>query len=237
MILITMAGKSSRFYQAGYRIPKYALEYRGQSIFEWSTKTFESKFSSEKFVFVIRNDDFSFSFVKDKINKLEIKNYDIVVIDKDTRGQAESAYIALKQYHDDFPVTIFNIDTIRYNYSEPNFYNECDGYLEVFEGDGEQWSFIEPLSNFNVGRTAEKDRISKYCSNGLYYFKSQLMFQSIFESMQEKNEMSKGEFYIAPMYNYLIQNGLTIKYFYVSIADMAFCGTPAEYEELISKEN
>ncbi|HAG9006424.1 TPA: capsular biosynthesis protein, partial [Escherichia coli] len=24
---------------------------------------------------------------------------------------------------------------------------------------------------------------------------------------------------------------------YVSIADMAFCGTPAEYEELISKEN
>lgn len=55
-------------------------------------------------------------------------------MDKETRGQAESAYIGLKDINYTDGIYIFNIDTIRHDYTKPDFINNCDGYLEVFEG-------------------------------------------------------------------------------------------------------
>ncbi|EAI3127257.1 capsular biosynthesis protein, partial [Campylobacter coli] len=41
------------------------------------------------------------------------------------------------------------------------------------------------------------------------------------------------EFYIAPMYNYLINQNKDIRYHEIDINDIIFCGTPQEYERLI----
>ncbi|MBC5861770.1 hypothetical protein Cjcuy013_09060, partial [Campylobacter jejuni] len=41
------------------------------------------------------------------------------------------------------------------------------------------------------------------------YFKD---FKEIFDKMKAENDFSKGELYIAPMYNYLINKGLLVKY-------------------------
>ena len=35
-VIITMAGLGSRFYKAGYDCPKYMIEARGKTLFEWS---------------------------------------------------------------------------------------------------------------------------------------------------------------------------------------------------------
>jgi hypothetical protein len=43
-----------------------------------------------------------------------------------------------------------------------------------------------------------------------------------------------GEFYIAPLYNYLIKNGKIIRYKLISNTEILFCGTPKEYEYLIN---
>lgn len=70
---------------------------------------------------------------------------------------------------------IFNIDTFRPNFSLPTTLDFCkiDGYLEVFEANGEQWSFVLADENDNVIKTAEKERILNLCSSGLYYLKKQ----------------------------------------------------------------
>ncbi|EEU7339075.1 capsular biosynthesis protein, partial [Campylobacter jejuni] len=47
-----------------------------------------------------------------------------------------------------------------------------------------------------------------------------------------ENDFSKGELYIAPMYNYLIKKGLLIKYHKISLDEIVFCGTPDEYERV-----
>ncbi|TOH10549.1 capsular biosynthesis protein, partial [Vibrio parahaemolyticus] len=44
MIVIPMAGMSSRFFKAGYKLPKYMLEAHGKSLFEHSLRSFESYF-------------------------------------------------------------------------------------------------------------------------------------------------------------------------------------------------
>jgi len=236
MILITMAGLSSRFSKSGYVLPKYALDLQGVTMFEWAVRSFEHYFDCEKFLFIVRPDNFAHSFVKDAVKNMGIRSYEIFCLEHDTRGQAETACLALNSYSEDFPITVFNIDTIRYAYRKPDFLPECDGYLEVFRGDGEHWSFVDPGINESVIRTTEKDRISDLCSDGLYYFKSQLQFQRIFERAVIENEKVKGEFYIAPLYNRLIEMGGVVKYDVINPEQIDFCGTPDEYEALRKKK-
>ncbi|MNJ21916.1 hypothetical protein D3C77_162790 [compost metagenome] len=235
MIIITMAGASSRFFKAGYSIPKYMLEIGGKSVFKHSIESFSNYFKSENFVFVIRDIYDTGEFISREIEELGISNYQVITIDNETRGQAETAYIATSRFDDDFPIYIFNIDTFRYNYLKPDFVNDCDGYLEVFRAEGEHWSFILSDENGNVTKTTEKDRISDLCSDGLYYFKSKKDFESAFEDAITHNKTVKGELYIAPLYNELISRGKTIKYAEISLDQIDFCGTPQEYTDLLNK--
>ena len=111
MIIIPMAGLSSRFFKAGYTQPKYKLEAHGKTLFEWSVKTFEDYYDSEKFIFICRDVYDTPSFVASEINKIGIKDFEIVVLSSETRGQAETVFLSLDKVPNDLPFVVFNIDT------------------------------------------------------------------------------------------------------------------------------
>lgn len=233
MFLITMAGLSSRFFRAGYEIPKYQLLVDSETVFAHAVKSFEQYFSSDLFVFVIRDIYNTKNFVSSEAKKLGIKNFKIVVLDRETEGQAETAYLACQKFEDDSPIYIFNIDTFRYGYKKPEWVDQCDGYLEVFRADGEHWSFVLPGPDNSVLKTTEKERISDLCSDGLYFFRSKELFEKTFVDARENKRTVKNEYYIAPMYNELISKGLSIKYETIELSEIDFCGTPEEYEALL----
>lgn len=235
MILIPMVGASSRFFNAGYSLPKYQLPLWGKTVFHHVMLSFEKYFDDQKFVFVLRNSYDAVNFVHNEAQSLSIKNYSIVVLDELTSGQAETVYNALCSIDDDTPLTIFNIDTIRYGFEYPDFINDCDGYLEVFKGDGHHWSFIEPDINGNVLKTAEKVRISDLCSNGLYFFSKVIDYKLDYSEMLSDAALVNGEFYVAPIYNYSLNRGARIKYSLIDCHDIDFCGTPTEYEYLVTR--
>ena len=212
------------------------LKLNGETVFSIATKSFENYFNTDLFVFAIRDIYNTKEFINNEIQKLGIKNFKIICLDNETKGQAETAYIALKAIDTDEKVTIFNIDTFRYGYKKPDFYNTCDGYLEVFQAPGEHWSFVEPGNNNKVIRTTEKDRISDLCSDGLYHFKNKQLFIDLFEDALHNNETVKGEYYIAPLYNKLIKEGLEICYDLIEVNQIDFCGTPDEYQHLLIKQ-
>lgn len=236
MFLITMAGLSSRFFKAGYTQPKYKLMIQGESVFSLATKSFKNYFKTDLFVFVIRDIYDTKEFITKEILQLGITNYKIVTLDDETRGQAETAYIALTQTNSDEQVTIFNIDTFRHNYLKPDFTENCDGYLEVFTAEGEHWSFVEAAPGRKVSRTTEKDRISDLCSDGLYHFRHKDIFINAFEEALTHNEVVRGEYYVAPLYNRLIHMGMDIRYDIITLDQIDFCGTPEEYRALLEKQ-
>jgi hypothetical protein len=166
---------------------------------------------------------------------MKIENYEIISLDQPTKGQAETVYIGLERLKlcQSTPILIFNIDTFRKNFCLPSEIGNYDGYLEVFKGSGKNWSYILPYDNAStqVKETAEKNEISNFCSTGLYYFSSLKMYNSAFT--KSNNDNSLGEKYIAPIYNYLINNGNKIHYYLIPREDVIFCGTPQEYEHLI----
>ncbi len=232
MIVIPMVGKSSRFFKAGYEKPKYQLEINGESVFSLSVKSFVNYFDTETFLFIIRSDYGTLDFVNSELSLLGIKNYHVRVIDHDTMGQAETVYLGTKDFDTDEPLYIFNIDTFRHDFVKPEVASNSDGYLEVFEGEGDHWSFIEIDYNQKVVKTTEKDRISNLCSDGLYFFKRKSDFERIFCDLKALNETVKGEFYIAPMYNQLISEGANIRFDLIDSSQIDFCGTPDEYSAL-----
>ena len=100
---------------------------------------------------------------------------------EDTSGQAESLFIGLEDYRNDFPIYVFNIDTIQHNFKKPSIASSCDGFPRNFRGSGSNWSFVEPGDNYSVIRTTEKDPISNLCSNGLYFFAVIFSFKMLSE--------------------------------------------------------
>jgi hypothetical protein len=239
MIVIPMAGLSSRFFKAGYELPKYMLEAHGESLFDHSVKSFQAYFETTRFVFIVRDVFDTPEFVKQRAVALNIKDYDIVVLNEETRGQAETVTLGLSSYRNSLgSITIFNIDTFRPGFVYPNLDQLGDGYLEVFRGTGDNWSFVRPISDSStqVDLTTEKNPISDLCCTGLYHFKN---IQDYFKAYDyylsiPKEEWEKGELYIAPLYNHLISLKCEIHYHDILRNEVVFCGTPDEYYELIN---
>lgn len=243
MIVIPMAGLSSRFKKSGYKMPKYMLEAKGKTLFEHSVESFRSYFDSEPFLFIALDVYTTENFINQQCKKLNIRNYTVVILDKPTHGQAETVYLGLKalSLKEDVSVTIFNIDTFRPRFSYPREFaiEEVDGYLETFVGSGANWSNVLPVSenSSRVIKTAEKQEISQYCCTGLYYWKSARKFMALYEVYQSKSleDVDAGEYYIAPMYNDLISEGGKVHFSVIDEDQVIFCGVPAEYQEFLGK--
>ncbi len=235
IIVIPMAGASSRFFNAGYTVPKYMLPLGEETLFEKSVKTFEKYFTTATFLFIIRTDQNALIFINDKIKDLGILDYKICQLDNITKGQAETVRVGLqtlsgKQLYR--PLYIFNIDTIRKNLVIPDI--PYDGYFDVFvdeNADESKWSFCEldPTNQYIV-RTAEKEKISNLCSTGLYIFKSCELYmllykRAVFDVTQDYN------YYVAPLYNYFTTKEHVYP-LYCPPEDIEFSGVPDEYEIL-----
>lgn len=228
-----MVGKSSRFFQAGYDRPKYELMLDGRSVFAHAVASFSAYFDSEHFLFLVRADYGAEDFVRKELLSLGVRNFQLVVFEGETAGQADTVYQGLQQVTGGGSLLIFNIDTFRPGYRMPAL--ECDGYLEVFEGEGEHWSFVRPGTDGRVLETTEKVRISNLCSDGLYYFRDRSLFEAAFRHAVSNGLRVRAEFYIAPLYNFLIAAGHDIRYVTVAANDIIFCGTPDEYRSAVQR--
>lgn len=235
IFVIPMAGLSSRFFQAGYTVPKYQLPIGSQTMFDWSVSSFERYFHTDTFLFIVRDIYDSASFVENRCRHLGIKHFIVHTLDGETQGQAETVFLGLERYFKDSneEIIIFNIDSQRCLYEKPEWIAEVDGYMELFLGEGDHWSFAKLDENNRVLSSAEKKRISPFCSNGLYYFKNFNTFKEAYDDAITHQKMEKGELYIAPLYNYLVASDYVIMGDIIDSGLIKFSGTPSEYLNIL----
>ena len=187
-------------------------------------------------MFIHRHDDGSNEFIQQACKKLNIESYILKEIDFDTRGQAETVALGLENLNKEQmkeSIYIFNIDSFLLNFKKPstNFLKNTSGYLELFNGDGDHWSFAKVEGDFVI-KTTEKIRISNLCSNGLYYFSTANLFMDVFNELTQINKYK--ELYIAPMYNILIRRKFIVKHCLINKREILFCGTPSEYKFILN---
>lgn len=235
MIVIPMAGRSQRFLDAGYDRPKHMLPFAGRSVFDHALGSFSAVFAQVPFLIVARSS--AVGFVRATCRDLGITEAIVVGLDAPTGGQAETVELGLVQASVDrlTPLTIFNIDTFRPGFRFPEGGLEAlDGWLEVFRGEGANWSYVRPAPGAEpiALETAEKQPISDLCCTGMYHFARAGDFLEALEI--ERAHPQAPELYVAPLYNHLIQRGAQIGYRLIAREEVIFCGTPSEYEALLN---
>ena len=229
MLVFPMAGKSQRFINEGYITKKYALPLWGETVLHWVLKPF-AKNLIEKIIFV-GLEDLDDKYLSNECSRLGIKDYEIIKLIHETKGQAETVYLGTLKHEADMErLYIFNIDTVLKEFNYVSSSDDTDGYIDVTTVDGDHWSFANIDQSDRVLEVAEKIRISDWCSNGLYYFKKLSYFRESYLMTEKEKKTINGEYYIAPLFNELIRGGRVVKVRKMSHTNMVSCGTPAEYK-------
>ncbi len=233
-IVITMGGLGSRFRKMGYDVPKYMIEVKGRSLFEWSLLSLDGyKKETEQYIFIAMKDEKADveGFIEENCQKLGINNYHVIILDYLTDGQATTAMLAADYWNPENGLLIYNIDT----YVEPGEMSSKDlsgdGFIPCFKAEGDHWSFVQLDENQKAIEVKEKCRISDNCTLGAYYFKTCALYKKLYESyyLDDKN-LVNGEKYVAPLYNYLISKGGDVRISVIDNEKVHVLGTPEEVE-------
>ena len=116
--------------------------------------------------------------------------------------------------YNDQPLLVYNADTYcRTGLSEmlPGLGSSVAGVLGVFNAPGDKWSFVRLDESGRVVEAAEKRRISDWACTGLYHFSRGCEFVRYADAMIQANDRVNNEFYVAPVYNRMIADGLDIR--------------------------
>ena len=242
MFVFPMSGRAQRFLEAGYDVEKYLLKVEGFTIFERAVMSFQEYFHSDKFVFIMRDDDKNKNLVRQLIVAMDITSFSIVEISH-SYGQADTVRQGIfilelnncgKNLQDE-EIYIFNIDSFLMCFKKFSMNENVKASLDVFRPVGEHFSFVTPhtcLPN-TVHSVTEKIKVSDLASTGLYYFKYVKDFLECIDIAGESVIDQYGELYVAPLLNYLVQRDELVTYREIENDEIVILGTPLEYEDYV----
>lgn len=238
-VVITMAGRGSRFAAAGYMVPKYEIEAHGRSLFDWSMLSLRSFLDTgSRVVYVCLRENHSADYVRQRSHALGLHDVHVIELDQVTDGQATSAYLSQELWNPEEPLLIYNIDTyVNPRALRPEHVRQgADGWIPCVQVPGSHWSFVRLDASGWGAEVKEKTRISDHASIGLYWFARAEEYAWAYDAYFSRGDsLVQGERYVAPLYNSLIQQGRRIAISDLAEHDVHVLGTPAELERFLAK--
>lgn len=238
-IVIPMAGAGSRFNVAGYADPKPLIPVHGKPMIKVVIENL-TPVQQHRFIFVCQSTHAAEYGLHEKLTDWA-PGCIVIEINGVTEGAACTVLTAKSFIDNDSPLMIANSD--QFIDMDVNQYLSIlddisiDGLIMTMRASDPKWSFVELDSSQNVTRVVEKDVISDEATVGIYNYRRGRDFVSAAEAMIANNELVNGEFYVAPVYNRLIENGHKISIFNVGSesAGMFGLGTPADLEFFLTR--
>lgn len=211
-VVMPMAGRGSRFLDSGIKTPKPLIDVRGRPMYAWATESLPLDRVTNLIFLCLREHLENTTIADDIQTRYGAFQPKIVGVDEVTQGQACTVLLARDHIDEERPLLVFNADTyVRTRVAEVIDRSPgADGIVTVFEAPGERWSFARLGDDGRVVEMAEKNRISNWASAGLYYFTRSSDFVRYADRMIASDIRVGNEFYVAPIYNLMIADGLTI---------------------------
>lgn len=213
-IVIPIAGRGSRFREAGYKEPKPLIEIRGKLMVRWATDSINEFIQPENLIFIVLRDHVDKFQIDMKLKNIYGDNITVISSDRVTEGAACTVLLAKEHINNDEELIIYNADQyfkcslVEEIKTKPP---EVKGLIPVFKATNIKWSYAKTDENDFVVKVAEKIPISTDATVGLYYFAHGKDFVWAAEEMIKKNLRVNNWFYICPVYQHLIDRGAKIK--------------------------
>jgi len=217
-IVIPMAGRGSRFSDAGILTPKPLIQVGGKPMIQWVIENIRPS-KEHQFTFICLDEH----LIKYPDVLCTLKNLcpgcNIVRVNQVTEGAACTVLLAKDFINTQDELMIANADQIVDanidDYLDEMASNKADGLIMTFESNHPKWSFCKMNDKGDVTEVVEKQVVSDEATVGIYNFKHGADFVRAAQQMIERNLRVNGEFYVAPAYNQLICEGKKITVFNV----------------------
>jgi dTDP-glucose pyrophosphorylase len=206
-IVVPMAGRGSRFANAGFTDPKPLIRVGGKPMIQWVIENVRPA-RPHRFTFIILREHLeTYPAVPATLRAL-CPDCRIVTVDAVTEGAACTVLLAKAFIDNDEPLMIANADQVVDlaidDYLAEMERRQADGLIMTFEADHPKWSYCRLDPDLNVTEVVEKKVVSNEATVGIYNFRRGRDFVRAAELMIARNLRSNGEFYVAPAYNLLI---------------------------------
>lgn len=232
--VIPMAGEGSRFAEKGYTFPKPLIDVNGKPMIQVVLETLPE---CSEYIFLCRLEHISEYSLGSMLQQLTDNRATVVPVETLTEGAACTVLLAEELINDQEELIIANSDQY-VEYDHRNFdilrhHSNANGIIFTFNASHPKWSFARCDEYGNIDKVAEKDPISNVATCGIYYFSSGNMFCVAANQMIHKNIRTNNEFYLAPVYNEMIDGGFKVLPFFVD--HMSGLGTPEDLENFIQR--
>jgi len=234
-IVLPMAGRGSRFANAGFTTPKPLIEVEGQAMFLKALSSFDNIEAPKAYTIIIRKEhDEKYNLQQQLKERLPEAN--IVMTDEDPIGATRDALRAEPYLEPDDGVIFMDCDFMFKSQAydqmvQDSLANKLDiaAGLLTFTSTDPRYSFAETDDQGYVIRTAEKQAISNKAIWGAYYFARASIFTKAAKELlaQPLTEQMK-EYYISPLYNLILkEDGKVLT---APVDTFGSFGTPEELE-------
>lgn len=208
ILVVPMAGRGSRF--AGQSpLPKPLIAVAGRPMIEWALQG-TAALQPRLTVFVALQEHEDQHGIVRHLHACTPGPCQVVLIPDVTDGQLQTVLAARHLLQDDEDVLVGGCDTyVGGGLAEALAHRASDlqGLISVANLPGDRWSFARTDDSGRVVQVAEKERISDHACTGLYWFARADRMLGEADAMIARNERTRGEFYVMPLYQHLINRG------------------------------
>lgn len=235
-IVIPMAGRGSRFANAGYKMPKPLIDVKGHYMIEWVVKNLTPS-CEHRFIFLCLQDHIDQFDLSEYLEKIA-PGCVVIPVNQVTEGAACTVLLSEEYINNDDELMIANSD--QYVDCDINEYikaqGDNDGLIMTMYAADDKWSFIAFDDQKFVTMVREKEVISNEATVGIYNFKHGKDFVSYAHKMINLDLRVKGEFYVAPVYNMLIDDEKKIVFHNIGSvgAGMYGLGVPEDLDTFLA---
>jgi dTDP-glucose pyrophosphorylase len=208
-----MAGRGSRFATAGYTDPKPLIPFGGRPMIQWVIENIRPA-QPHRFIFVCLGEHLvRYPQIRPQLEAL-CPGCGIVTVDHVTEGAACTVLLARDFIENDDALMIANSDQFIElpidDYLAKLESAHADGLIMTFWSDHPKWSYCRLRADGAVTEVVEKQVVSNDATVGIYNFRRGRDFVTAANSMIARNLRVNGEFYVAPVYNLLLERGARI---------------------------
>lgn len=243
-IVIPMAGRGSRFSNAGYVLPKPLIPVKGVPMIKLVINNLKPS-AEHMFIFLCLEEHVNRYQIDELLRSWE-PSCQIVVVDKVTEGAACTVLLASSLIDNTDELMIANsdqwVDVDIDAYLDASRAPGFDGMIMTMLADDPKWSFVRLGNSGEIVEVVEKEVVSNLATVGIYNFLKGSDFVAGATRMINKNIRVNNEFYVAPVYNELISCGKKIQYYNIGSErdGMYGLGIPEDLEffdslEILSK--
>jgi NDP-sugar pyrophosphorylase family protein len=236
-IVLPIAGRGSRFSEAGYSLPKPLIPIHGIPMIEVVVNNVRPK-TTHHFTFITLQDHLDHLGMGETLNRIA-PGCTIIPVDTVTTGAACTVLLAKDIINNENPLMLANsdqwVDIDINEYLAEMERKNADGLIMTMWANHPKWSYAGLDKNGHVTHLVEKQVISNDATVGIYNFKRGCDYVKAAEQMIAKDLRVNGEFYVAPVYNEMIADNACICVYNIGEenAGMYGLGIPQDLEKFL----